>query len=164
MLNFAIVVPCRVSACGSKPPVEITFLNISSFIFALWFGAGAGLVIYGLIRTRHLQKLGFTGRELFFKEAFYRKLAKITVEKLPQEISFKPIESHHWSNGSEYTGGVAALEALGFERQHVFLASPQKWVVEMWLSKNDGLFAAILDARRVESTPRWSWNIKMALQ
>ena len=119
--------------------------NLLIFIFAAGCGAAVGLVIHGLLRAKRLRKLGFTGRELFSKEQFYRKLAKITVEKLPQEISFKPIESHHWSNSSAYARSIATLEALGFERQHVFMASPQKWVVEMWLSSNDGLFAAILD-------------------
>jgi len=54
----------------------------------------------------------------------HRKLAKITVEKLPQEISFKPIDSHAWSKDSDYARASAALEGLGFERQSVFLASP----------------------------------------
>lgn len=102
-------------------------------------------MIHGLIRARRLRKLGFKGRELFSNEQFYKKLAKITVEKLPQEILFKPIESHHWSNNSEYTRATATLGRLGFTKQQVFLASPQKWFVEVWLSKNDGLFAAILD-------------------
>jgi len=121
------------------------FLDISTLVFAAGVGAGAGLVIHGLVRARRLRKLGFTTREMVSKEDFYRKLAKITVEKLPQEVSFKPIDSHAWSKDSEYARASAALEGLGFERQSVFLASPQKWVVEIWLSKNDGLFAAILD-------------------
>src|SRR5215831_10587018 len=121
------------------------FFETSTLVFAAGFGAGAGLIVHGLVRAGRLRKLGFTNREMVFKEDFYRKLGKITVDKLPQEISFKPIDFHAWSNDSKYATASASLEGLGFERQPVFIASPQHWVVEIWLSKNDGLFAAILD-------------------
>src|SRR5215472_11952544 len=109
------------------------------------FGAASGFAIQGLIRRRRLRKLGFTADDLSSKENFYKKLAEITVQKMPQEISFSEIRSHSWSKKGEYARSKASLERLGFEQHPIFVASPQTWVAEFWLSKTDGLFAAILD-------------------
>lgn len=115
---------------------------------ALWggFGAAAGLAVNTLVRRWRLRKLGFTSADLSSREALFKKWAEITVQKMPERISFTQIDSHSWSKASEYEDARAALEKLGLERNPVFVASPQKWVVEFWLGKDDGIFAAILDS------------------
>jgi hypothetical protein len=109
-------------------------------------GAAAGLAVHDFVRRRRLRKLGFTAADLSSKDAVLRKWAEIAVQQIPEKISLTQIESHAWSNASEYSDARAALEKLGLERKPVFVASPQKWVVEFWRSKEAGIFAAILDA------------------
>jgi hypothetical protein len=115
---------------------------------ALWggLGAAAGITVHAFIRRRRLRKLGFAAADLSSREAFFKRWAEIAVQKMPKKISFTQIDSHVWSNGSEYAHAKAALEKLGFQRSPVFVASPQKWVVEFWLSQEAGLFGAILDS------------------
>jgi hypothetical protein len=109
-------------------------------------GAVAGAAIQALIRRRRLRRLGFTSADLSSRETFFKKLAEITVQKMPEKISLTQLDSYSWSKPSEYKQARAALEKLGLERNPAFVASPQKWVVEFWLSKDDGIFAAILDS------------------
>ncbi len=109
-------------------------------------GAVAGVAIAALVRRLRLRRLGFTSADLSSREASLRKWAEITLQKMPEKISLTRIDSHSWSKASEYTHARAALERLGLERNPVFVASPQKWVVEFWLGKDDGVFAAILDS------------------
>lgn len=115
---------------------------------ALWggFGAAAGLAIHTLIRRRRLRKLGFTSADISSREALFKKWSEINVQKMPKRISLTQVDSYSWSKPSEYEHARAALEKLGLERNPVFVASPQKWVVEFWLGKNDGIFAAVLDS------------------
>jgi len=109
-------------------------------------GAVAGLVVHDLGRRNRLRKLGFTTADLVSKERMLRKWAEIAVQQLPEKISLTQIESHAWSDASEYAAAGAALEKLGLEQNPAFIASPQTWVVEFWLGEDDGLFAAVLDA------------------
>jgi hypothetical protein len=115
---------------------------------ALWGGLGAvtGIAVHTFVRRRRLRELGFTSADLSSRDAFFKKWAEIAVQKMPEKISFTQIDSYVWSNGSEYTNARSALEKLGLQRSPLFLASPQKWVVEFWLSKEDGFFGAILDS------------------
>jgi hypothetical protein len=109
-------------------------------------GAAAGLAVHDLVRRRRLRKLGFTAADLSSRETILRKWAEIAIQQMPEKISLTQIDSHDWSNASAYADARRELEKLGLERKPVFVASPQKWVVEFWLSKEVGLFAAILDA------------------
>jgi hypothetical protein len=109
-------------------------------------GAAAGLAVHDLVRRRRLRKLGFTTADLSSRETILRKWAEIAVQQIPEKISLTQIESHVWSKASECADARTALEKLGLERNAVFVASPQKWVVEFWLTQEVGLFAAILDA------------------
>jgi len=121
-------------------------MSIANIILAATFGvAGATLGCRALLRRRHLRKLGFTADDLSSKENFYRRLGEITVQRMPRKISLIASDNHPWSKKGEYARSAAALERLGFERNSVFAASPQKWVAEVWLSKEEGLFAVILD-------------------
>ena len=103
-------------------------------------GAIAGAAIQALLRRRRLRRLGFTSADLSSRETFFKKWAEITIQKMPQKISFTQIDSHSWSKASEYAHARAALETHGLERNPVFVASPQNWVVEFWLGKEDGVF------------------------
>jgi hypothetical protein len=136
-------------------PSEILFVMFSAQSsidtvarFALWGGlaAGAAIAVVGLLRSRRLLKLGFTIADLWTKERFFKKWAEIAVQQLPDKISLTPSDSYLWSEASEYENAAAALEKLGLERCPVFIASPQKWIVEFWLCKEEGIFAAILDS------------------
>jgi hypothetical protein len=109
-------------------------------------GAAAGAAVQALIRRRRLRRPGFTSADLSSRETFLKKWAEIAVQKMPERISFTQLDAYSWSKPSEYARARAALEKLGLERNPVFVASPQKWVVEFWLSKDDGIFAAILDS------------------
>jgi hypothetical protein len=109
-------------------------------------GAAAGLAVHELVRRRRLRKLGFTADDLSSREKALAKWAEIAVQQIPEKISLTQIESHVWSKPSEHAAARTALEKLGLERNPIFVASPQKWVVEFWLSKEAGLFGAILDA------------------
>jgi len=125
-------------------------LQVSDFIkiaIGAGVGAAAGAAIQRLVRRRRLRSLGFTSADLSSQETFFKKWAEITVQKMPEKISFTQIDSHSWSKASEYADAKAALERLGLERNPVFAASPQTWVVEFWTGKDDGLFGAILDSR-----------------
>ena len=102
--------------------------------FTRLFGEGdcasSGSLLLICLRGRHFSKGG--------RRSQFRKCRR--------KISFTQIDSHVWSNGSEYAHAKAALEKLGFQRSPVLVASPQKWVVEFWLSQETGLFGAILDS------------------
>lgn len=91
-------------------------------------------------------KASFTTEDMLSKENFYKRLAELTVQKLPQRIALEEIRAHSWSKKAVYARSRDALERLGFEQTPIFVASPQKWVAEIWLSNHDGLFAAILDS------------------
>jgi hypothetical protein len=114
-------------------------------------GAVAGWWIEKQIRMqlwrRRWKKLGFSADDLKSKERFCKRWGEIAVAKIPQNISFKEMASHSWSNPSNYEPSKAAFEALGFRRTLTFLASPQEWVVEFWLSSEPGLFAKIIDSK-----------------
>jgi hypothetical protein len=99
------------------------------------------------VRRRRLMKLGFSADDLRTKEQFFKRLGEITVAMFPQEISLKEIPAHAWSKPSKYEFSKAAFEALGFSRTRTFVASPQEWVVEFWLSSHPGLFAKIIDSK-----------------
>lgn len=109
-------------------------------------GAAAGAAIQVLARRRRLRRLGFTSADLSSRETFFKKWAEITVQKMPEKISFTRVDSDSWSEASEYARARAALEKLGLERNPVFMADPQKWALEFWLGKDDGIFAAIVDS------------------
>lgn len=121
-------------------------VTITSVLLGAAVGAVAGMTIQRLIRRRRLRKRGFTAEDLSSQETFYKRLAELTLQKLPQRISLEEILVHSWSKKAVYARSRDALERLGFERNAIFVASPQKWVAEIWLSTHDGLFAAILDS------------------
>jgi hypothetical protein len=114
-------------------------------------GAVAGWWIEKQIRTqirrRRLMKLGFSADDLRSKAQFFKRLGEITVAKIPQEISLKEITAHSWSTPPKYELSKTAFEALGFSRTRTFVASPQEWVVEFWLTSQPGLFAKIIDSK-----------------
>jgi len=110
------------------------------------FGAAAGWWIERRNRRRELLKLGFSADDLISKQGIFRKWNDILVAKIPEKVSFVQTQSHSWSNPSKYEGAKAAFEALGFQQSNMFLASPQKWVVEFWLSHEPGLTGKIIDS------------------
>jgi hypothetical protein len=122
----------------------------SEVLLVVAVGAGiggvAGSAIQTWVRRRRLRRFGFTPADLSSREAFFKKWAEIIVQKMPEKISLTRLDSYSWSKPSKYADARAALEKLGLERNPVFVASPQKSVVEFWLSKEDGIFAAILDS------------------
>src|SRR5215472_6329288 len=97
-------------------------------------------------RRRRLFKLGFTAEDLRSREQLFKRWGEILVEKLPQKISLTEMASHSWSIGAKYSETAATLESLGFRRASIFVASPQGWVVEFWLTKRPQLFAKIIDS------------------
>ncbi len=98
------------------------------------------------IRRRRLMKEGFSPADLTSQERFFTKLGEITVAKIPQRISFNEVASHSWSEPAKYEQFKAAFESLGFQRSRMFVASPQEWVVEFWLSPRPKLWAKIIDS------------------
>lgn len=87
-------------------------------------------------------------RRLFKKrEQVFKRIGESVLTKIPQKISFKKITAHSWSKPSKYEESKAAFESLGFSRTQTFVASPQEWVVEFWLSSKPGLFAKIIDSK-----------------
>jgi hypothetical protein len=110
-------------------------------------GAVAGWWIQKQIRRRRLMKLGFSADDLKSNERFLKRVGEIAVAKIPQKISLKEIASYSWSNPTKYEQSKAAFEALGFRRAGIFVGSPQKWVVEFWLSNEPGLFAKVNDSK-----------------
>lgn len=75
-------------------------------------------------------------------------MGESVLAKLPQKISFKEVAAYSWSKPSKYEESKAAFESLGFRRTRTFVASPQEWVVEFWLSSKPGLFAKIIDSNK----------------
>src|SRR5882724_7867989 len=73
----------------------------------------------------------------------FRKLSKVAAAKLPESVSLNKLDSHSWTNTVKYEQSKAAFESLGFQRGSIFIASPQKWVVEFWLGTQPRLFAKI---------------------
>jgi hypothetical protein len=72
---------------------------------------------------------------------------KCSWAKIPQRISFRN-RSHAWSEPARYEESKAPFESLGFRQTRAFVASPQEWVVEFWLSNRPGLFAKIIDSKK----------------
>jgi hypothetical protein len=99
------------------------------------------------IRRRRLTKVGFSADDLRSQARFFKRLGEITVAKIPQGISLKEITAHSWSEPSKYELSKTAFEALGFSQARTFVASPQEWVVEFWLSGQPGLFPKIIDSK-----------------
>lgn len=87
-------------------------------------------------------------RRLRKRDQFLRSLSESVIAKIPQRISFTEITAHAWSEPSRYEESKAAFESLGFRRTRAFVASPQEWVVEFWLSNRPGLFAKIIDSKK----------------
>jgi hypothetical protein len=87
-------------------------------------------------------------RRLRKREQFLRSLSESVLAKIPQRISFTEITVHAWSEPSRYEESKAAFESLGFRQTRAFVASPQEWVVEFWLSNRPGLFAKIIDSKK----------------
>jgi len=100
------------------------------------------------IRRRRLKKLGFGAGDLKSKELFFKKYGEICVAKIPQKISFQEITVHSWSELPKYEQSTAAFESLGFQRTRTFVASPQEWVAEFWLSSQSGIFAKVIDSKK----------------
>ena len=87
-------------------------------------------------------------RRLRRRERFLRRLNESVLAKIPQRISFEEITAHAWSKPSSYEESKAAFESLGFRQTRAFVASPQEWVVEFWLSDRPGLYAKIVDLKK----------------
>jgi hypothetical protein len=124
----------------------------------LWFVGGLVVVVsvwavFGWwiqrqVARRRLRKLGFSTDDMKSEDAIFKKWGEIAAAKIiPQEISFNEITSHSWSQPSTYEQSKTAFESLGFRRNGTFVASPQNWIVEFWLSSEPGLFATIVDAK-----------------
>ena|SRR5215469_783167 len=111
-------------------------------------GGIAGRWIQKWIRRRRLMKLGFSSDDLKSRERFFEKWGQVTAAKVPRKISFSEVTSHSWSNPSKYEKSQAEIQLLGFRRAGTFVASPQKWVVEFWLSSEPGLFAKTIDSKQ----------------
>jgi hypothetical protein len=93
-------------------------------------------------------KLGFSSDDLKSKERMLKRWGEIVAAKIPQRIVFEEMTSHSWSNPSTYDQSKGAFETLGFRRTLAFVASPQEWVVEFWLSSEPGFFANIVDSKQ----------------
>ena len=87
-------------------------------------------------------------RRLRKREQALRRLSESVLAKIPQRISFTETTSHAWSEPSRYEESKAAFESLGFRQTQAFVAFPQEWVVEFWLSSRPGLFAKIIDSKK----------------
>ena len=81
-------------------------------------------------------------------EQLLRSVSESVLAKIPQRISFTEITVHAWSEPSRYEESKAAFESLGFRQTRAFVASPQEWVVEFWVSDRPGLFAKIIDSKK----------------
>jgi hypothetical protein len=111
-------------------------------------GAAAGWWIQRRIQRKRFMKLGFTADDFTSKERIFKKWGEIALAKIPEKISFIEIQSHSWSNPSKHEEAKAAFEALGFRQSNMFVAAPQEWVVEFWLSNEPGLTARIVDSSK----------------
>lgn len=107
---------------------------------------GAAWWINGRLLRRRLAKLGFSADDLSSEERTFKKWSEILVAKIPEKISFTEIQSHLWSNPSKHADAKTAFKALGFRQSSTFVASPQDWVVEFWLSNEPGLTGKIIDS------------------
>jgi hypothetical protein len=99
------------------------------------------------IRRMRWKKLGFSADDLKSKERFFKRYGEVCVARMPQKISFQEVSSHSWSKPSKYEQSKEAFQSLGFQRTVTFVASPQKWVAEFWLSSQAGIFAKIIDSK-----------------
>jgi hypothetical protein len=126
--------------------ILLRFIGALVVVVSVW--AVSGWWIQRHVARRRLRKLGFSADDIRSEDAIFKKWGEIAAAKIiPQKISFNEITSHSWSQPSKYEQSKTAFEALGFRRKGTFVASPQKWIVEFWLSDEPGLFATIVDAR-----------------
>ena len=119
-------------------------LTVSAVLAAL--GAAAAWWIHGRVLRRRLVKLGFSSDDLTSNERIFKKWSDILLARIPEKISFTEVRSHSWSNPSKHGEAKTAFEALGFRQSNMFIASPQEWVVEFWLSSEPGLTGKIIDS------------------
>lgn len=126
--------------------ILLWFIGALVVVVSIW--AVSGWWIQKQVARRHLRKLGFTADDMKSEDAIFKKWGEIAAAKIiTQKISFNEITSYSWSEPSKYERSKTAFEVLGFRRNGTFVASPQKWIVESWLSDEPGLFATIVDAK-----------------
>jgi hypothetical protein len=125
--------------------ILLWFIGALVVVVSVW--ALSGWWIQKQIARRRLRKLGFSTDDMRSEGAIFKKWGEIAAAKIPQKISFNGITSHSWSQPSKYEQCKTAFESLGFRRNGAFVASPQKWVVEFWLSDEPRLFVTIVDAK-----------------
>jgi len=125
--------------------ILLWFIGTLVVVVSVWVVSGWS--IQRQVARRRLRKLGFSADDMRSEDAIFKKWGEIAAAKFPQKISFNEITSHSWSQPSKYEQSKTAFEALGFRRNCMFVASPQNWIVEFWLSDEPGLFATIVDAK-----------------
>lgn len=91
--------------------------------------------------------MGFKPEDLKSRDAELRKFGEIVRTRLPERIEFKPVGAHPWSNKERYGRCQQALERHGFERLGSFVASPQHWVAEFWVSESLKSCGVIIDSK-----------------
>lgn len=123
---------------------ELPYLAVSAGLVVL--AAAAGSWIERRIRRKRLLKLGFSADDVRSKERIFKKLGEMVLARIPEKISFTELQSHSWSNPPKHGEAKTAFEALGFRQSSMFIASPQEWVVEFWLSSEPGLTGKIIDS------------------
>jgi hypothetical protein len=127
---------------------DILLWLIGALVVVVSVWAVSGSWIQRQVARRRLRKLGFSTDDMRSEDAIFKKWGEIAAAEIfPQKISFNEITSHSWSQPSKYEQCKRAFESLGFRRNGAFVASPQKWVVEFWLSDEPGLFVTIVDAK-----------------
>jgi hypothetical protein len=103
-------------------------------------GSAVGWWIQKWVVERRIKRHGINS------ERFLRKLAENITAKLPERISLVEVASPAaWSKPVKYELLANALQQLCFRRSGVFRGTPQKWIVEFWLSSEPGIFATIFD-------------------
>ena len=113
--------------------------NLTVPLLLAVIGAVVGWWIENLIVQRRIKKHGL------YSERLLRKLAENVRAKLPEKISLIEVTPCAWSDPVKYELLASALQQLGFRRSGVFRGTPQKWIVEFWLSTEPGIFATIFD-------------------
>jgi hypothetical protein len=110
----------------------------------------AALVIYGIqIRTyrQRLRAAGFEPSDLKSAASINKKWGELIRARLPERIEFKGIDSHSWSNKQKHRECERALDHHRFERIGLFVATPQEWIAEFWVSESLASGGVVIDSK-----------------
>jgi hypothetical protein len=130
-----------------KNVLQQSLIFLVPIVFFGGLGAVIGSWIQRHLRRRKLRAMGFKPEDLKSRGTELKKFGELLQARLPERIEFKPVESYSWSDKIKYGGCERALERHGFERLGTFVASPENWVAEFWVSESLKSCGAIIDIK-----------------